>query len=342
MSTGGDGGGLRLRSPLRRRGNVETKAAEATRAPQRLRASLIVNPYSSGLTSRREVEIVRILREACNLDVMRTERPGHAIELAREACEEGVDVVVACGGDGTGNEVVNGMTLSAHGAGHAPRFALVPAGGTNVLCRAVGLPNNPITAAGRITEALRADRSHVINLGVVDERRFLFACGVGMDGEMVRRVDARRTGRRPSDLAHVSTLVGIFASERFRLTDRMTIHIDDTGEELRGCLLMCGNTTPTTYLGRIGMHFMPDCRLETGLDFVAPRQQNALAAIRNSARSIRTTRRSTISSEQLRHDLRAFSVECDEPQPCQVDGEYIGDRTHLRFELLERCLRLVY
>ena len=69
-----------------------------------MRAAIIVNPYSSGMTSRREREIVKTLRETMDVEVRRTERGGHAPQLAREMIESGrVDVMIACGGDGVNN-----------------------------------------------------------------------------------------------------------------------------------------------------------------------------------------------------------------------------------------------
>lgn len=311
---------------------------------RRTTAALIVNPYSSGMTAKREREIVQLLSEHSDVELLRTERPAHASELAADAVTAGVDVVIACGGDGTGNEVLSGMSLEHDSAGRRPAFALIPAGGTNVLCRSLGMPNNPIAATRQLAPALAhvADRSRSINLGQLDERIFMFSAGIGFDGEVVKRIDAKRKGRRPSDLAHVVTMVGMFASQRWVYRDGITITVPETGEELRVCLVMIGNTSPMSYAGRIPLNFMPDCSLETGLDFVAPTKQNAVAAIRNGMRAMGLGKAPTKRPElQLHHDLAEFTVVCDEPQPIQVDGEYLGERTHIQLTSLRNCVRII-
>lgn len=316
------------------------------RASERLRAAMIVNPYSSGMTGKRERAIVHALREHMDLEVRRTERGGHAPKLAKELMESGpLDVLLSCGGDGTANEILNGMSLGNHTAAERPMFAIVPAGGTNVVARSLGFPNHPVRATSQLAEAIVERRTRTINLATVDERIFIFSAGVGLDAEVVKRMEQRRSGRRPSDAAHLASILGIFATSRFALGESMTVTVDGTGEEMRASLILVGNTTPMTYMGRVPIHFMPDCTLEGGLDFMAPTRASALFALRNSAQAMGIGRagRRLLSEEKmaLRHDVPGFTVTCDEPQPVQVDGEYIGDRTHIRFGLLERAIRIV-
>jgi diacylglycerol kinase family enzyme len=321
-------------------------APEPVRTGGRIRAAMIVNPYSSGMTSRRELAIVQALREHMDLDVRRTERGGHAPKLAQELMESGeIDVMISCGGDGTANEILNGMDLADDTAEQRPMFAIIPAGGTNVLARSIGYPNHPVKATAKLAEAIVERRTKTINLATVDERIFMFAAGVGLDGEVIKRVEQRRSGRRPSDAAHMAIITGYFATQRFALNDQMTVTIGDTGEKMRAALVIVGNTTPMTYMGRMPVVFMPDCSLETGLDVMAPKRATAFFTIKNGlqAAGVGRKKRRLVKDEQmnLRHDVKSVLVECDEPIPVQVDGEYIGDRTHIRFGLLERTIRLV-
>lgn len=314
--------------------------------PARLSGAMIVNPYSSGMTSKREREIVLTLREHMDLEVRRTERGGHAPKLAQELIESGhLDVLIACGGDGTANEVLNGMDLSDGSASSRPRFAILPAGGTNVLARSVGLPNHPIKATRALAKSIVDGTRRRINLAVVDERVFMFAAGVGLDAEVVKRIEQRRSGRRPSDAAHVAAILGIYATSRWVLEDRMTITVDGHSDPIRSAMVLVGNTTPMTYMGRTPLHFMPDCTLEGGLDLVAPHRVNALFAIRNAAQAMGVGRKKERlvkgTALQRFHDVSGFTIECDEPQPVQVDGEFIGDRTHIRFGLLRDAIDLV-
>jgi diacylglycerol kinase family enzyme len=311
-----------------------------------VRGAMIVNPYSSGMTSKREREIVTELRAHMELEVLRTERSGHAPKIVEGLLEAGdLDVIVSCGGDGTANEILNGMSLATDTADQRPAFAIIPAGGTNVVARSVGIPNHPVRAARELATAIVERRTRRINLATVDERVFMFAAGVGLDAEVVKRMEQRRSGRRPSDMAHLAAAVGIFATSRFALGDRMTIRVDGSDEELRAALVLVGNTTPMTYMGRVPLHFMPDATLEGGLDFIAPTRANALFTIRNAAQAMGVGRNRRLlvrdESMQLHHDVPGLTITCDEPQPVQVDGEFIGERTHIRFGLLERTIDLV-
>lgn len=324
-------------------------AGQATRRSDggRPRAAMIVNPYSSGMTGKRERVIVSTLRERMDLEVRRTERGGHAPKLAAELMASGeIDVLIACGGDGTANEVINGMDLAEGTAPHRPALALVPAGGTNVLARSIGYPNHPIRATEQLAEAIVARQTRTINVATVDERLFLFSAGVGLDAEVVKRMEQRRSGRRPSDAAHIASIVGFYATQRFALRDGMSIEVTGTGETFRAALVLVGNTTPMTYMGRMPMHFMPDASLEGGLDFCAPTKANAGFAIRNATQAAGIGRRGRrlVSDEKMNlyHDVKGMTISCDDAQPVQVDGEYIGDRTHIVFGLLEGAVDLVW
>jgi diacylglycerol kinase family enzyme len=329
----------------------EQVASPVVQVRERPRAAMIVNPYSSGMTAKREREIVLQLREHVDLEVRRTERGGHAPKLARELMDEHrPDVLIACGGDGTANEVLNGIGIADGSAADLPAFALVPAGGTNVLARSVGFPNHPVRATSTLIDAIVERRTRRINLARVDERVFLFAAGVGLDAEVVKRMEARRSGRRPSDTAHFTAILGIYATSRWALEERMTLQVDQDSdgavdEQLRAAMLLVGNTTPFTYMGKAGIHFMPDADLEAGMDFIAPQRINASLAMRYSAQAFGVGRRKNRLAKpaalQRRHDVRAFTVTCDEPQPVQVDGEYIGDRTHLAFRTIVDAIDLV-
>ena len=294
------------------------------------------------MTAARERRIVTDLREHLDVEVRRTERAGHAPRIAQALVDAGDhDVIIACGGDGTANEVLNGMSLDTDTADARPAFAIVPAGGTNVMTRSLGHPNHPIRATKRLAQAILEGRERVVNLATVDERVFMFSAGVGFDAEVVKRIELRRTGRRPSDLAHVVAMVGIYAAERFRLDDTMSITVDGTGEQLRAAMVIVGNTTPLTYVGRMPLHFMPDCSLDNGLDFVAPETANAAFTLGTFMEGVGMKRRRSAERLQQRHDVPGLTVECEQPTPVQADGEYLGDRTRVTFRSLERAVRLV-
>src|SRR5215510_2420166 len=111
------------------------------------------------MSARERDVLAHALGDADELQIEETANRGHAAALACRAMRDGVDVVIALGGDGTVNEVANGLlTDGVHDA--VPALGVVPAGSTNVFARALGMPNNPIEATGALLDALRHGRQH--------------------------------------------------------------------------------------------------------------------------------------------------------------------------------------
>lgn len=139
----------------------------------------IFNPAAGRNRRRRFDEIVNLLRkEGCTVTVRVTERPGHAEEIARGARSGEVDIVAAAGGDGTINEVVNGL----RGSGVA--LGLIPLGTANVVADEIGLRKDPATVARTLAEG----PIKPIHVGLCNGRRFVMMAGVGFDANVVARV----------------------------------------------------------------------------------------------------------------------------------------------------------
>ena len=154
-------------------------------------AVLIANPFATSVTERKLAEVQAVLEPIGGLETRLTQHRGHATELAREACADGCDTLFVFSGDGTSNEVLNGIEPGAD-----VRLGFIPGGGTSVLPRALGLPRDALAAARRLREAVGADRTRRISLGRVNGRRFAFNAGLGFDAEAVRRFDALGRERR--------------------------------------------------------------------------------------------------------------------------------------------------
>src|SRR4051794_5775189 len=126
------------------------------------RAVLIVNPFASRIDDDAVSAVERTLMRAAYVRTVRTERRGHAVELARRAGVE-ADAVVVFSGDGGFNEVLNGVERDDLPLG------FVPGGGTSVLPRALGLPRDPLEAAEQLADALEHDRTRKISTGRVTD-----------------------------------------------------------------------------------------------------------------------------------------------------------------------------
>ncbi|MDP8910637.1 MAG: hypothetical protein M3M94_01040 [Actinomycetota bacterium] len=292
---------------------------------------LIVNPFATRVNGETARAVERALARDHHVMTVVTERRGHAAEIAKDAGRS-ADAVVVFSGDGGFNEVVNGSD------GSVP-LGFVPGGGTSVLPRALGLPRDPVKAAGRIADALASGRSRRISVGRVNGRRFTFSAGLGIDAEAVRRIDARgRTsdGRRPGDLSFALEISRIVAERRGRFEPRL--EIEGLG---RAAFALVANTHTYTFAGRLPLRVAPAARFECGLDVLAPRYVRPRSIPRLLA-SITIGRGHTSAADiAYAHDLDRVVVRCDEPMPLQVDGEDLGDVLEAVFEAERGAVRVL-
>jgi diacylglycerol kinase family enzyme len=275
-----------------------------------MRTTLIVNPYASRVTPELAE---RVARELGAVTTVFTGRAGHAVELARDADTE---AVVVYSGDGGNNEVLNGARTGTV-------LGFVPGGGTSVLPRALGLPRDPVAAARQ----LAAGRTRRISLGRANGRRFGFAAGIGLDAELIRRVDAlgrRPDGKRPGDLMFAWTALRALAEKRVRFDPALEV-----AGHGRAAFALVANADPYSYVGRLPLRLPRGADLEGGLDLLAPRSLRARSlpgAVRYLA-----TGRTRLPLVQL-HDADRIEIRCDVPTPLQLDGEDVGDVTEVVLE----------
>jgi len=283
------------------------------------RAVLIVNPFATRVTDEAIAAVERALMRVAYVRTVRTEGPRHAVELAREAGD--ADAVIVFSGDGGFNEALNGIDRNDLPLG------FVPGGGTSVLPRALGLPRDAVPAAEQLADALEANRSRRISTGRVNDRRFAFGAGIGIDAEVVRRIDDRGRspdGTRPGDLAFVSTFARLLVEHRGRLEPML--EVEGFG---RAAFVFVANVNVYSFLKAIAIKATPEAAFEQGLDFLAPvsvtpRTLPPLLYALASGRPARHALRG--------HDLDRIAVKTDRPLPLQVDGEDLGDVTEAVFE----------
>jgi diacylglycerol kinase family enzyme len=290
---------------------------------------LIVNPFASSVTEERVRAVERELGRAGTVRTLLTQRAGHAADLA--ALARG-DALVVYSGDGGFNEVLNGVRAEGP-------LGFLPGGHTNVLPRALGLPRDPVAAAARMAEAIELGRTRTISLGRVNGRRFAFSAGIGLDAELVRRVDAlgrREDGKRPGDLAYLLAAARMAGSRRGRFEP--ALEVSGLG---RAAFALVANADPYTYAGRLPVHVAPEARFELGLDLVAPREVGP-AAVPRLLRYALTGRGQTRSPGVLYgHDLDRIELVCDRPLPLQADGEDLGDVESAVFEAERGAVRVL-
>jgi diacylglycerol kinase family enzyme len=286
-----------------------------------VRVALVVNPFATRVSQERLAEVQAQLERVAELELVLTERPGHATELVTSVAREGAEAVVVFSGDGGFNEALNGLESDVP-------IGFLPGGGTSVLSRALGLPPDPVEAAGAVAGALVDGRTRRITLGRVNGRRFAFSAGVGLDAEAVRRVDALgrgADGKRPGDLAFALAIVRALAAQRGHLEPQLEI----VGYG-RAALAFVANGNPYTYAKGVPVPIAREARFELGLDLVAPIRVRRRTLPGTALRVL--TGRVRHGPYLYGHDLDRVEIVCDAPMPLHVDGEDLGDVDHAVFE----------
>ncbi len=193
------------------------------RSPKR-RMLIIVNPYASTVSDRLKNLVVYALQGRYSVEAVDTQRRQHAIELTREAADEGYDVVVAFGGDGTVNEAANGL------AGSDTPLTVLPGGSTNVYCRTLGIPEDVVDATEHLLRMADEFEPRRVDLGRVNGRAFVSSCGVGLDASVVERVDAHpKLKARLSEYYFTYAALATFNRKYLVKPPRMRVHAGRPG-----------------------------------------------------------------------------------------------------------------
>jgi diacylglycerol kinase family enzyme len=248
-------------------------------------------------------------------------------------------MVVAHGGDGTVNEVVNGLLAGGPGR-HAPMLGVVPGGSANVFARALGLPRNPVEATHVLLTAIEQGRSRDVGLGQVawgdGSRFFTFNSGVGWDADVVAGVDRRR-GKQTSPALYARIAVTSYLKPSH---GQPRLQIEVPGEEpYQGMrLAFVSNTDPWTYLGNRPVHLNAGCTFDSGLGLYSLstlRFPTVLRALRQAV-----SKRGNQHGGKLlrRDDVDTIRVTAEEPVRLQVDGDLVGERTNVEFTSVPKAL----
>lgn len=306
-----------------------------------MRVLVVTNPRATTTSVRARDVLASSLSSIGEVEVAATANRGHAAAIACRAMRAGdTDAVIALGGDGTVNEVVNGLLTDGVHPG-VPILGVVPAGSTNVVARALRLPNDPIEATGQILEALRAGRHQQISLGRADDRWFVFGTGIGLDAAIVAAVEKRRSkGHRATNLLYAQAGVPAFLRSDRR---RPKLHIElPDGTTLDGVhMAVVTNTDPWTYIGNRPLRPTPEASFETGLGLYARRRMSAPGFLFSMAAVSGSRPRVGKRGAYLVHDLDSLVIRADAPMPVEVDGDYLGEREKLVLTSTSRAIRVL-
>ncbi|WP_116045746.1 diacylglycerol/lipid kinase family protein [Amycolatopsis palatopharyngis] len=296
-----------------------------------MRAVLVVNPQATATTPGGRDVLAHALASEVKLDVVETDYRGHALAVARTAARDDIDLVVAHGGDGTVNEVVNGLladTAGRPGGDSVPMLGVVPGGSANVFARALGLPRDPVEATHRLLHAIEERRVRRVGLGLADDRWFTFNAGLGWDADVVAGVDRRR-GKRTGPSLYMRTALASYLRPPLGRPG-LTVRVPGAEpDEVRTAFI--SNTDPWSYLGSRPVHLNTECSFDTGLGLFALRSLGLPSVLRHLRQALRTNSKHR-GRRLLRHDdLEIVRIDAEEPVNFQVDGDLVGRRTSVEF-----------
>ncbi len=305
-----------------------------------MRALLVVNPTATVTTTRTRNVLTSALDANLKLDVAPTKSRGHARELGEQAVDAEYDLVVVLGGDGTVNEVINGLLVQGPSPA-VPALAIVPGGSTNVFARALGITNHPVDATSELLDALRDGRSRRVGLGLADDRWFTFSAGLGMDAAALRRVESQsaKGWRKTSALYIRSSVREYYRAERRR--PLLTLTAPGLSSPERLVLALVTNTDPWTFVNNRPLRPTPLASFSTGLDLLGMRKLSSATALRALGQWSRQKPQPQGPHAVHLHDLPELSLDSDTPLPFQLDGEPLSERTSVRFRSVPAALRIV-
>ena len=332
-------------APAQRQPEPAAAAVPLEPDADRKRMLIIVNPYATTVSDRLKNLVVYALQARYEVEAVDTEAAEHAIEIGREARTGGYDIVVAFGGDGTLNEVANGL------AGTDVPVSVLPGGSTNVVCRTLGIPNDVVDATEHLIGLADDFHPRKIDLGRCNGRHFVFACGVGLDATVVKRVDAHpRLKARARQWYY--TWAAISGFYRQYLRDPVRFELEVQGETLEGVTAIAQNSDPFTYFANIPIRICEDIGLDDGTISMAllrrAKQRDMLPiASRVLSKSLHVAKHRQIDEfdDVTKASVRSVSMDGDglpRPFPVQVDGDYIGEYTELDFSVEPRALTVVF
>lgn len=309
------------------------------------RMLLIVNPYATTVSDRLKNLVVYALQGRFDVEAVSTQAQNHATEIGREARDGGYDVVVAFGGDGTLNEVANGL------AGTEMPVGMLPGGSTNVVCRTLGIPNDVVDATEHLLSLADKWEPRKIDLGMVDDRYFVFACGVGIDATVVRRVDSNPKLKSTAGPYYYSW-AGVSGFYRQYLVNPIRVRTTVDGREpVEGVTAIVQNSDPLTYFASRPIRVCEGIAIDDGTLSLAVLKRATQRDMPTLISRLFSESRPAAHHKQVTHFDDVFHAVVEtvstnkdgtiRPFPLQVDGDYIGERERVELRAAPGALTVV-
>ena len=313
-----------------------------------MRAVLIVNPAATSTTTAGRDLLADALKSRLQLTVVHTDHRGHGAELGRAAVQDGVDLVIVHGGDGTLSEVVNGL-LGLPGqlqSGPVPAVAIVPGGSVNVLGKKLGISLDPIAATNQLVRLID-NHGHLHRwrrIGLIDcgEHWAVLNAGMGVDAEVLAAVEAlREKGVRATTSRYWRVAVPTVWSFS-RREPTLTLHLPDRDPISGVYFVLVSNTSPWSYHNNRPMWTNPGCSFDSGLGVFAVTGMKVIPTLRMFGQMV--SKRPKLEAKHLVRDDDVASLRVTSGGPpiaSQCDGDYLGVRESMTFRAVPDALAVV-
>jgi diacylglycerol kinase family enzyme len=304
----------------------------------RRRALVIVNPHATAVSERLRNLVIHALAARYEVEAVETLRSGHATEIARAATGDRYDLVIAFGGDGTVNEVANGL------AGSLVPLSCLPGGSANVYCKLLGIPGEIVDATEHLLRMADRFAPRQVDLGFVEGRHYTFSAGVGIDADVVRRVDGRPALKRRFG-PWFFTAVACAVVARSYLVRPPRMLVETAAGTFAGVTAIVQNGEHYTYFNEHPVDLAPDAALDSGtlsgvvLERGSPLDVPGLL-LRAVGRSRGVAGHRRVSAFVTSDGASVVSADARR-LPLQLDGDYIGEVTEAHFSVVPGGLRVL-
>ncbi len=285
------------------------------------RLRFIVNPISGTHNKKAIVDLIPnyFPVEEFECEVVHTEYAGHASVLAEQSAQEGWDVVVAIGGDGTVNEVARSLRHTDTALG------IIPCGSGNGLARHLGIPINHLKAM----EILRMMNIRTLDYGTINEHPFFCTCGVGFDAFVSDKF--ANSGKR-GFASYIEN--ALFEGIKYK-PETYEVEIDGNKERVEAFLIACGNASQ---YGN-NAYITPDASMSDGLmDVTIMQPFSIVEAPQIAVQLFNKTLKSNSHIKSLR--CKSLTIHRQNPGVVHYDGDPVMCDSKLEIKLIEKGIRI--
>ena len=309
-----------------------------------MRSLLVFNPFATSTNDATKKQIVEQLSDQLDLTVHPTTSRGEATQIATNATLQGFDVIIGYGGDGTMNEIANGLLHNGPNIS-GPILGALPGGNANVFARNLEFSANPIEATQQLVDSINNQRTKTIGVGRLDTdeltRWFLFNSGFGIDAAVLAKMDERRqNGKRVTDNMYTALAIQELLAESAQRDTSISLRTpsDEEFDDLRFALVI--NLAPWIYIGERPITLTPNATMDKALSVYALADLSVSGLVQ-LARNLFGKRVPETNNRQLAlADQKSVTFESKKPLWVQVDGEALSKVTRVQMSHVANALRV--